>query len=155
MSVGFCGSLNNNFSMSVGFCGTQYCKKKIFVTSVGFCGVLWDSIYTKRNICNVCGVLWDSIYTKKNHLQCLWCSVGLYILKKWSRLLEITFNHVCGVLWCLWCTVGFSHTRNYLFQIFRKCFTVLSSALLHQSPSMILVSLSALKALCVLYCVVA
>jgi hypothetical protein len=34
MSVGFCGSLINNFSMSVGL------------------NIL------KRNICNVCGVLW-------------------------------------------------------------------------------------------------
>ena len=89
--------------------------------SVGFCGTPY---ILKRNICNVCGVLWDSIYTKKNHLQCLWDSVGLYILKKWSRLLEITFNHVCGVLWCLWCTVGFSHTQKKVMFQFRsiKCF---------------------------------
>ena len=79
MSVGFCGSLNNNFSMSVGFCGTPYILKR---NICNVCGVLWDSSILKRIICNVCGVLWDSIYTKKNHLQCLWGSVGLYLLKK-------------------------------------------------------------------------
>ena len=65
--------------------------------SVGFCGTPY---LLKRYICNVCGVLWDSL---------------LYILKKkWSRLLEITFNHFCGVLWVLWCIVGFSHTLKIL-----------------------------------------
>ena len=62
MSVGFCGSLNNNFSISVGFCGTPY--------------------ILNRNICNICEVLWDSIYDKKNHLQHLWGSVGLQYSKK-------------------------------------------------------------------------
>ena len=105
MSVVFCGSLNNNFSMSVG------CLWDVFGMFVGL-NIL------KRIICNVCGVLWDSIYIKKKHLQCLWGSVGLstlYTKKKWSRLLEITFNHFCGVLWVLWCIVGFSHAPDWRY----------------------------------------
>ena len=81
MFVGFFGSLNNNFSMSVGFCGPPYVLKRNICNVFG---VLWDSNILKRIICNVCGVLWDSIYTKKKHLQCLWCSVGLNILKRFT-----------------------------------------------------------------------
>ena len=75
MSVGFCGSLNDNFSMSVEFCGTQYTKKNHLQCLWGSVVVLiiifqclWDvcgtSYILKRTMCNVCGVQWDSIYYK-------------------------------------------------------------------------------------------
>ena len=74
MSVGFCGGLIDNFSMSVGclwdsICtkrkdlqclwgsvGLQYNNKEIFAMSVGFCGSL------NNNFSMSVGCLWDSIY---------------------------------------------------------------------------------------------
>ena len=87
MSVGFCGSLNNNFSMSVGCLWDSIYKKESFAMSLGFCGSLNNNFsisvgfcgtpyLLKRYICNVCGVPWDSL---------------LYILKKMKQTIRDYF----------------------------------------------------------------
>ena len=99
MSVGFCGSLINNFSMSV--------------------GCLWDSICTKRKDLQC---LWGSVglqYNKKKYLQCLWGSVVVLII-----IFQCLWD-VCGTQYtkknqfqCLWGSVRFCGTPYILKETF-------------------------------------
>ena len=77
MSVGFCGSLISNFSMSV--------------------GCLWDSICTKRKDLQC---LWGSVglqYNKKKYLQCRWSSGNVCGVLWDSNIIKRNIRNVCGV----------------------------------------------------------